>query len=112
VDDRFLFNALAYYGRDRLHTPGEPPLRIWVREAKPNNQAETTAPLTPAEGGRVVFAQAVNDYHAQTVADFAGVEGETRVGLRLDPRHTRDLTLFVASGFSPKPRVRHGPSKN
>ncbi|MEO6341050.1 MAG: glycosyltransferase family 39 protein [Caulobacteraceae bacterium] len=112
VDDRFLFNALAYYGRDRIHAPGEPPLRIWVREAKPNNQAETTAPLTPAEGGRVVFAQAVGDYHAQTVADFAAAEDEQRVKVRLDSRHTRDLTLFVGSGFNPKPRVRGAPSAN
>ena len=108
VDDRFLFNAMSYYGRARLHAPGEPQLRIWVREAKPNNQAETTTPLTPADGGRVVFAQAVDNYHAQTVADFTAVVGEVRVKVRLDPKHTRDLTLFVGSGFSPKPRVPRG----
>ena len=106
MDDRFLFNAMSYYGRDRLHAAGEPPLRIWVREARPNNQAETTAPLTPAEGGRVVFAQAVQNYHAQTVRDFASVEGETEVKVPLDSRHTRDLTVFVGSGFDPKPRTR------
>ena len=104
VDDRFLFNALAYYARAPLTAPGAPPLRIWVREANPNNQAETTSPLTPAEGGRVLFAQAIESYHQETLADFASVEREEQLRIPLDRKRTRDIALFVASGFQPIPR--------
>ena len=107
VDDRFLFNATAYYARHELSAGGAPPLRIWVREAQPNNQAETTAPLTPAEGARVVFAQAIDTYHQETLADFTGSAEPQRIQIPLDPKRTRDLTLFVGLGFAP---VSHRPS--
>jgi 4-amino-4-deoxy-L-arabinose transferase-like glycosyltransferase len=103
VDDRFLFNATAYYARHELAAPGAPPLRIWVREAQPNNQAEATAPLTSAEGARVVFAQAIDVYRQEALADFTASEGTQRVRIPLDPRRTRDLTLFVGLGFAPLP---------
>jgi hypothetical protein len=32
VDDRFLYNVAAYYGRDYFGTPAAPPLRMWVHE--------------------------------------------------------------------------------
>ncbi len=40
VDDRFLYNVAAYYGRDYFGTPAAPPLRMWVHEIAPRNQAE------------------------------------------------------------------------
>ncbi|MGE5500528.1 MAG: ArnT family glycosyltransferase, partial [Ignavibacteriales bacterium] len=53
VDNRFLFNEAAYYGRDVFSRPGAPPLRMWVSGATARNQAEAEAPLTPALGARV-----------------------------------------------------------
>ncbi|MBW3560077.1 MAG: glycosyltransferase family 39 protein, partial [Proteobacteria bacterium] len=59
TDDRFLFNAMAYYGREFWARPDAPPLRMWVRETQPQNQAETEAPLQPSEAGLVLHASLV-----------------------------------------------------
>jgi 4-amino-4-deoxy-L-arabinose transferase-like glycosyltransferase len=70
VDDRFLFNALSYYGRDYIGTPDAPPLKIWLRKSHAGNQAEATAPLTPALGGRVLVVSLEGLQSDQIVADF------------------------------------------
>ncbi|MDP8916886.1 MAG: glycosyltransferase family 39 protein, partial [Pseudomonadota bacterium] len=70
TDDRFLFNALAYYARDFWARPGAPPLRMWVREASPQNQAEAEAPLTPALAGRVLHASLTPAYRPEAARDF------------------------------------------
>ncbi len=102
VDDRFVFNALAYYGRDWIAAPHAPPLRMWVRERRPRNQAETTAPLTPALGARVAFVGA--DYPAETRADFRRLGAQAFVRTPLGGGRTRPLSLFVGEGFAPRPR--------
>jgi 4-amino-4-deoxy-L-arabinose transferase-like glycosyltransferase len=105
VDDRFLFNALGYYGRDRLAAPGAPPLRVWVRGVA-GNQAEATAPLTPAEGRRVlVAATKVKGGLDAIAADFAATGPVQDASVGLDRKRSRPLLLFVGEGFAPKPRV-------
>lgn len=104
VDDRFLFNAVAYYGRERLAAPGAPPLRIWVREAAPQNQAEMTDPLTPDLDGRVLVASIETRFRHELAADFARFPAWTAAPVRLDARRRRDLALAVAEGFAPRPR--------
>jgi len=104
VDDRFLFNAMAYYGRDRLAAPGAPPLKMWVRAATPQNQAETTAPLTAETGARVLVVDTSGDTLDQIAPDFARVGAVQAVSVRLDRKRSRDLALFVAEGFAKAPR--------
>lgn len=104
VDDRFYFNALAYYGRDWWRDPARPPLRMWVREITPQNQAETTAPLTRAEGGRVLAVSGVPTFREELRADFSRSGPAQPVAVRLDPERTRDFALFVGEGFAPRPR--------
>ncbi len=104
VDDRFLFNAAAYYGRDYFGRLGAPPLTHWVRETKPNNQAEVEAPLTRALGRRVLAASYEGQYAAEMAADFGAVSGEELVGVRLDAKHRRRTELFIGTGFAPRPR--------
>ena len=99
VDDRFLFNALTYYGRDGLGAP----LRMWVHEAQARNQAETQHPLTPADGARVAFASL--PWTREAMRDFAQVGGVTRATATLGPRHVRTITLFVGERFRPLPRT-------
>ncbi|HET6972084.1 MAG TPA: glycosyltransferase family 39 protein, partial [Phenylobacterium sp.] len=53
VNNRFLFYAVAYYGRERLTQAA--PLTSWLLMGEPRNQAETAAPLTPALGRRVLM---------------------------------------------------------
>ncbi|MHB8284187.1 MAG: ArnT family glycosyltransferase [Caulobacteraceae bacterium] len=108
VDDRFLFNALAYYGRDMLHAPGAPPLRMWVREAKAHNEAETSAPLTPAQGGRVLFASVVDRYRGEAMRDFNASQVTSVASVRLDPKHNREIYTFIGQGYVRRPRDRSG----
>jgi 4-amino-4-deoxy-L-arabinose transferase-like glycosyltransferase len=104
VDDRFMFNSAAYYGRAYFLTPGHPPLRMWVREAHPQNQAETTDPLTVAQGARVLLANLEPAFRPDIVGDFATVEGQEIVSVRLDPKRSRRMELMIGRGFSPAPR--------
>ncbi len=104
VDDRFLFNAAAYYGRDYFGHLGAPPLTMWVRETHANNQAEAQAPLTPALGARVLTASYEGQYAAEMAADFRAVSGAEVVGVLLDRKHRRRTELSIGEGFAPKPR--------
>ena len=107
VDDRFLFNALAYYGRDGVARPGSPPLRMWVHEDRAKNQAEAAAPLTRAQGSRVVFISST--WPDESRRDFARTLGAHTVQTRQDARRRRPLLLYVGEGFAPVPRVRAPP---
>jgi len=121
VDDRFMFNAMAYYGRDYFARPGSPPLKIWVK-GKAGNQAETESPLTPAVGRRVLIA-ALEDREGRKVArigaDFRASEpveivsvllspncGAKRAetGEKFDHRCRRRATLILGEGFAPVAR--------
>ena len=104
VDDRFLFNAAAYYGRDYFGRLGAPPLTHWVRESRPNNQAEVEAPLTRALGRRVLAASYEGQYATEMAADFGTLSGEEVIGVRLDAKHRRRTELFIGERFNPKPR--------
>jgi 4-amino-4-deoxy-L-arabinose transferase-like glycosyltransferase len=104
VDDRFLFNAAAYYGRDYFGRLGAPPLTMWVRQIKPNNQAESEAPLAPAQGGRVLSASYEGWFADEMAADFGAVSGQEVVRVWLDPDHHRRVELFIGERFAPLPR--------
>jgi 4-amino-4-deoxy-L-arabinose transferase-like glycosyltransferase len=104
VDDRFLFNAAAYYGRDYFGQPGTPSLRMWVHEARPQNQAETEAPLTAVLGQRALVASLEGGYRPEIEQDFARTFGLEIVRIGLDRKHSRRTDLFVAEGFAPLPR--------
>lgn len=104
VNDRFLFNAAAYYGRDFFALPGQPPLVMWLREAHPQNQAETTAPLTRANGARVLGVSLEQVYLDEMTADFATVSEREIYSVRLDRKRKRRAEMFLGEGFAPRPR--------
>ena len=104
TDNRFLFNALAYYGRDVFGRPGAPPLTIWVRKGSPQSQAETTDPLTAALDGRVLVASIVPDYRPLMAGDFVRWRPLGASEPRLDRKRTREVAFFEASGYRPAPR--------
>ena len=116
VDDRFLFNALAYYGRDYLNGPDAPPLTIWVRKSHAGNQAEATAPLTPALGRRVLVVSLDGLQANRIAADFGSARTITILhqilGMKCAARYADDQktyehrclrreTLLVGEGFRP-----------
>ncbi|MBQ1543551.1 4-amino-4-deoxy-L-arabinose transferase [Caulobacter sp. CCUG 60055] len=104
VDNRFLFNELAYYGRNYFRAPGAPPLTMWVHEARPRNQAEAETPLTPPAGRRVLAISFEDGYRAEMAQDFASTAGDEIAHVRLDRKNARRLELFVGEDFRPLPR--------
>lgn len=102
VNNRFLFYAVSYYGRDRLAYRA--PLASWLLMEGPRNQAETTAPLTPAVGRRVLMVSYEGWRRAEMQADFARSSGLEIGSVWLDRKHRRRIEMFVGEGFSPQPR--------
>ncbi|MDB5440741.1 MAG: hypothetical protein JWM33_3168 [Caulobacteraceae bacterium] len=98
VDDRFLFNELAYYGRDYFGKEG-PPLAIWTEGGVAHNQAEAAAPLTAANGGRVLVASLNPDLEGKIKADFAQTPGEEILRVTLDRKRSRRTDVFVGEGY-------------
>jgi 4-amino-4-deoxy-L-arabinose transferase-like glycosyltransferase len=104
VNDRFLFNAAAYYGRDYFGREGEPPLAMWVRETHAQNQAEVVAPLTAANGKRVLGVSLEQVYLEEMTGDFAAVSAQEIISVRLDRKRKRRAELFIGENFTPAPR--------
>ena len=104
VDDRFMFNAAAYYGREYFGRNGEPPLKMWVREAHPQNQAETTQPLTPELGKRVLAVSLEPAFAPEMAADFKSASGYQIVSVWLDSKRRRRAEMFIGQTFAPMPR--------
>lgn len=104
VDDRFLYNVAAYYGRDYFGTPTAPPLKMWVHEIAPRNQAEAEAPLDAALGRRALIASLEGTYRAKIKQDFKATSDLQIVRVRLDKKRSRRTDLFIAQGFAPVPR--------
>ncbi len=114
VDDRFVFNALAYYGRDATgraagRLPG--PLRMWVRLSHPANQAESEAPLDVAHGAHVFIASVDGVHRPALIADFTRVTTVGAQVIKLDPKHQRDVVFLIGTDFRPQPR-RVGSAPN
>lgn len=103
VNNRFLFYAMSYYGRDRLGF-GAPPLASWLLMEGPRNQAETTAPLTAHIGRRVLMVSYEGWRRAEMQADFATSRDLEIASVWLDRRHKRKVEMFVGEGFAPRPR--------
>lgn len=104
VDDRFLFNAMTYYGRGHFARPGAAPLTMWMRRPTANTQAEIEAPLTPARGARVLAASLDDVYLGEMLDDFAKASPPAPVEIRLDAARSRRVSLFVGETLVPTPR--------
>ena len=103
VNNRFLFYATAYYGRDRLAERGVP-LTSWLLMEGPRNQAETAAPLTDDLGGKVLMVSYEGWRRAEMQADFARASGLEIGSVRLDAKRKRRIEMFVGEDFAPRPR--------
>jgi len=104
VNNRFLYYALAYYGRDYFREPLAAPLKIWLRGAVAGNQAEASAPLTPENGQRVLAVAYEGWFNSEMAADFQAVVRPEIDDVFLDRKHRRTLDMFLGEGFRPRPR--------
>ena len=104
VDDRFTFNALSYYGRQG-RPPGAPALTMWVREIRPNNEAEAVSPLQ--DGRRVLFVDIGGAYRQEAMRDFVQVRPLGAWKIWTDPRHFREVFMFLGQDYRRRPRDPH-----
>jgi hypothetical protein len=104
VNDRFLYYAIAYYGRDFFREPGAPPLTYWLLTGKPENQAEESAPLDARTGVRVLAVSWEGWWRQAMMADFGFTMGREIDNVWLDPKHQRRIEMFVGQSFHPQPR--------
>jgi 4-amino-4-deoxy-L-arabinose transferase-like glycosyltransferase len=102
VNNRFLFYAMSYYGRDEL--PALPPLRSWLLTGEPENQAEASAALQPSEGDRVLAVSMEGAYRTEMEGDFRSASGLEIASIWLDAKRKRRIEMFIGEGFAPKPR--------
>jgi 4-amino-4-deoxy-L-arabinose transferase-like glycosyltransferase len=103
IDDRELFNTVAYYGRDYFGKDG-PPLKAWLPGRVAQYQAELVSPLTPAAGQRVLAVSKDGVYVNAMRAQFQSA-GPTDIGeVWLGGKHTSKVDMFVGEGFRPPAR--------
>jgi 4-amino-4-deoxy-L-arabinose transferase-like glycosyltransferase len=103
VDERELFNTVAYYGRGYFGQEG-PPLKAWLAGPYPQNQAELASPLTAADGARVLAVSRDGARIKPMRAQFQSA-GETDLAtIFLDRQHRLTLQMFVGQGFTPPKR--------
>ena len=101
VEDRYMFNALAYYGRDYFLAPGSAPLRMRPA-AKALNEAELSDPLTPADARRVLIAETVGlPPQPGLPGDFSRLASIGRWTLPLGGGKTRVVELMLGQGYRP-----------
>ncbi len=99
VEDRYMFNALAYYGREYFQRPGSAPLRIRPA-AKALNEAELSDPLTPREARLVLIAETVGlPPQPGLPGDFARITPVGRWTIPLGGGKTRIVQLMLGAGY-------------
>lgn len=97
VEDRYLFNELAYYGRDCLAAP----LRMRPA-ARALNEAQLSSPLKTSEAGRVLIVETAGLPASPALpGDFSRVEPRGRTVIPLGGKKIRDVRLYLAESYRP-----------
>jgi 4-amino-4-deoxy-L-arabinose transferase-like glycosyltransferase len=103
IDDRELFNLAAYYGRDYFGKNG-PPLTAWRSGPAPENEAQLSAPLTPALGRHVLAVSRDGAWLPQMRAQFRSAGPADFGDVWLDRKNQIKIQMFVGDGFQPPGR--------
>ncbi|GGZ20815.1 ArnT family glycosyltransferase [Asticcacaulis endophyticus] len=104
VDDRFLYNSMAYYGRDWFKAHPDIPLKNWVREINPHSHSETHMPLTAETGRHVLLANLTERFVIDMRQDFKRTSEPRLVQVPIDHKRLRDVRLFYGYDFARAPR--------
>jgi 4-amino-4-deoxy-L-arabinose transferase-like glycosyltransferase len=100
VEDRYLFNELAYYGRGYFAAPGSAPLRMRPAPGRALNEAELAAPLRARGAGAVLVAETAGKPPQPALPrEFAQTRPLGAWTVRLDSKHGRDVSLYQAQGY-------------
>ena len=104
VEDRYMFNELAYYGRSYFASAGSAPLRMRAA-GQALNDAELSSPLKPAEAGRVLIAESTGLPPSPALpGDFARLTPIGRRVIALGGGKTREILLLIGEGYRPSGR--------
>jgi len=106
-DEREVWHGVDYYGRDKPL----PPIRAWRRTDQPRSHAEEAGTMQPGEDVRVLVASLRSDFRPRIRADFEAIEPLGTLIVPLGPKHTRELKLYLASGYHPLPRTAEYEAK-
>jgi 4-amino-4-deoxy-L-arabinose transferase-like glycosyltransferase len=103
VEDRYMFNELAYYGRGFFGSPGAPPLRMRPA-AQALNEAELSSPLTREESfGRILIAESVGTPPTPALpGDFETLSRTYSRVIPLGGGKTREIVLQLGEGYALK----------
>lgn len=99
VEDRSLFNELAYYGRRTLRAPHAPPLRMRPPQGRVLNQAQLQSPLKPGEDQRVLVLEMTTPDPPKLPAEFTTIRPLAAHSVHLDPKHSRELRAWLGEGY-------------
>jgi 4-amino-4-deoxy-L-arabinose transferase-like glycosyltransferase len=102
IDNRELFNIVAYYGRDYFGHEG-PPLKAWLSGPYPQDQEQLASPLTPANGQRVLAVSKDGVYTATMQAQFRQTSPIEIGDIWIDRTHRDKVEMFVGAGFKGAP---------
>jgi hypothetical protein len=100
-DEREVWHGVDYYGRDKPL----PPIRAWRRTDHPRSHAEEAGAMQPGEDARVIIASVRSDFRPRIRADFDAIEPLGTLTVALGPKRTRELKLYIGSGYKPLPRT-------
>ncbi len=100
-DEREVWHGVDYYGRNM----SLPPIRAWSRTGHPRSHAEEAGIMQPGDDARVIVASVRSDFRPRMRADFETFESIGTLTVPLGPKRTRELKLYLASGFNPVPRT-------
>ncbi|MES1201301.1 MAG: glycosyltransferase family 39 protein, partial [Pseudomonadota bacterium] len=105
VDDRDLFYEINYYWREaRRSGQPLPPVRMWRLYADPHNSAESSDPMRPEEGGRVLIVHQNERYVPLVAGDFSVFRAVEPLSVSLGAVHPRMFDVSVGENFSPAKR--------
>ena len=99
VEDRYLFNELAYYGRGYFESAGSAPLRMRPAPGRALNEAELAAPLKPGPGRALVAETPGRPPALGLPLEFGSVRPLGRWRVPLDSKHAREVALYLADGY-------------
>ncbi len=105
VDDRATYFELNYYWRHaRREGAPLPPIRMWLLHGHANNSAESSDPMRPEEGGRVLVVHLTPAYLPLVATDFSSFRTVEHLTVPLGGGVNRELEISIGEGFVPLPR--------
>ena len=100
-DDRFVFQTMDYYARNRNERPV---MKMWLRHEAPHNHAEMIAPLPQETEGPILIVSKFEDHIEWLERDFERLEPVGEIVIPVGGGRTRTLRLYEAEGYAPVPR--------